>query len=51
MANLHLSIIIQIFGVENEPGVPKVGFWNPVTQRIELYNDELFKLTSKNLTM
>ena len=37
--NPILNIVVQLMRADNEPGVPKLAYWDPNTQKFQLYNE------------
>lgn len=46
--NKILNMVVQLMRADNEPGVPKLAFWDPNTQKFELFTKApLSQITSK----
>ncbi len=39
--NFVLNTVIQLMRAEDEEGVPKLGYWNPQTQRLEISTKDI----------
>lgn len=47
--NKAFNMVIQLLQVENEPGVPKLGYWNPKTQQLQIYTKDISLITQNEL--
>ena len=40
-------MVTQLMRAEDEPGISKLGYWNPKTQQLQLFTKDIYKITGK----